>query len=43
MDMDASKQERPPLVYKRRWYQYSLRSLLLLGHALCDFLQLAGR
>ncbi len=28
--MDASNQERSPLVYKRRWYQYSLRSLLLL-------------
>ncbi len=28
--MDTSARERPPLPHKRRWYQYSLRSLFLL-------------
>ncbi len=35
--MDASGQERSPPPYKRRWYQYSLRSLLMLV-TLCAFL-----
>ena len=36
MDMNASSQSQSLLPYKRRWYQYSLRSLLLLV-TLCAF------